>query len=258
MQIIPYSKEIACWLEPLFQRSCPLTPRLWALLAGTIQGRLFVDEFKQPATAFIQDLTEGTVFMGGAVTQLSLNEAFSILRPYQDLVGCLWSDDPILSMLPPAPDYKGVAIDFTDRSPSVDLTQFSIFPSEYTIREIDIEIATKIEGFEYYATMFGSFEKAVQNMIGYSILQGETIACEAEAAPLARGIAEIGIETAEAHRKKGLATAASAYVIQECEKLGYRVFWNAAQQNAGSVALARKLGFRREQPFTVLAWNVAK
>jgi hypothetical protein len=44
-------------------------------------------------------------------------------------------------------------------------------------------------------------------------------------------------------------------VIRECEALGYRSFWNAAQQNAGSITLARWLGFQAEQPFTVLAWS---
>jgi len=37
--------------------------------------------------------------------------------------------------------------------------------------------------------------------------------------------------------------------------MGYRAFWNAAQQNVASVALARRLGFQTEQPFTVLAWS---
>ena len=103
--------------------------------------------------------------------------------------------------------------------------------------------------------MFGSLERAVQNMIGYCLMQGDTIVCEAEAAPITRGLAELGVETREAYRQKGLATVTCAYVIRECEALGYRVFWNAAQQNAGSVALARRLGFQKEQPFSVMAWS---
>ena len=104
-------------------------------------------------------------------------------------------------------------------------------------------------------TMFGSIEQAVEHTIGYRLMHGETIASEAVAGPLTRGVAEMGIDTAEGYRQRGLATAASAYVIRECEALGYRAFWNAAQQNVASVALARRLGFRTEQPFTVLAWS---
>jgi len=37
--------------------------------------------------------------------------------------------------------------------------------------------------------------------------------------------------------------------------MGYRAFWSAAQQNAASVALARRLGFQTEQLFTVPAWS---
>ncbi len=83
----------------------------------------------------------------------------------------------------------------------------------------------------------------------------ETLVSEAIAAPLTRGVAELGTETEEAHQRKGLATVISAYVIRECEAMGYRAFWNAAQQNVASVALARRLGFQTEQPFTVLAWS---
>ena len=54
-----------------------------------------------------------------------------------------------------------------------------------------------------------------------------------------------------------LATVTAAYVIRECEARGYRAFWNAAQQNAASVALARRLGFQREQSMAVLAWSAA-
>jgi L-amino acid N-acyltransferase YncA len=91
--------------------------------------------------------------------------------------------------------------------------------------------------------MFGNLERAVQNMVGYCLMVGQTIACEAVAAPFCRGMAELGVEIAEAYRGKGLATLTCAYLIRECEALGYHTFWNAAQQNAGSVALARRLTF---------------
>ncbi len=122
------------------------------------------------------------------------------------------------------------------------------------MRRIDRALARAIDGFDYYVAMFGTVERAVRDMIGYCVMQGETVVCEAVAAPLTRGVAEMGIETATAYRQQGLATAASAYVVHECEALGYRAFWNAAQQNVASVALARRLGFRIEKPSTVLAW----
>ena len=71
---------------------------------------------------------------------------------------------------------------------------------------------------------------------------------------MARGVAEVGVGTSAAHRGRGLATLAAARVILACEARGYRPFWNAASQNAASVALARRLGFRTERAFQVAAW----
>lgn len=255
MQIVPFSAEIAPRLERLFQEKLPVPTRLWAILDGAIQGRILVDDPTRPTAAFIQDVTEGNTFLGGALTTAVVREAFAILRPYQDLVICLWPDSTLASVLPAGPDYEGMAIDFTERSPTIDLNRLAAIPAGYHIRRIDAELARAIEGFDYYVTMYGSLERAIQNMIGYCLMHGETIACEAEAGPLTRGVAEMGVETAAAHRGKGLAMVTAAYVIRECEALGYRAFWNAAQQNAASVALARRLGFQTEQPFSVLAWS---
>ncbi len=158
---------------------------------------------------------------------------------------CLWPDDPLVSALPAGPNYEGAAIDFSDRSPAVDLNRLAAIPSGYHIQRINAEIAPGLEGFDYYVTMFGSVERAIQNMIGYCLMQGETIVCDVEAAPLTRGVAELGVETVEAYRQKGLATITSAFVIRECETMGYRAFWNAAQQNTGSVAPPGDWVFRR-------------
>jgi hypothetical protein len=46
--------------------------------------------------------------------------------------------------------------------------------------------------------------------------------------------------------------------IQECEARGSQAFWNAAQHNAPSVALAKRMGFQMEKPFRVLAWSRTK
>ncbi|MEW5867867.1 MAG: GNAT family N-acetyltransferase [Chloroflexota bacterium] len=255
MQIIPFTAEIAARLERLFSEKPPVSTRLWAILDGTIQGRILVDDPAQPTYAILQDLTEGTIFPGGELTAPILKEAFTILRPYQELMVCLWPGDPLASALPAQPDYEGKAIQFTDRSPDIDLDRLACLPSGYHIQRINLEIAQKLEGVGYSVTMYGSLERAVQNMIGYCLMQGETIVCEAETVPLSRGVAEMSVDTAEAYRQKGLATVTCAWVIRECEALGYQTLWIAAQQNAASVALARRLGFQTEQLFNVQSWS---
>lgn len=258
MQIVPFTAEIAPRLEGLFPGDRPIPTRLWAILDGTIRGRIVVDEPTQPTFALIQDLTEGTTYLGGATTPPTLHDAFAMLRAYQEIVVCLWSDDPLLSALPAGQYYEGVAVDFTDRSPTIDLDRLAALPAGYRVQRINAETALANEEFDYYVTMFGSIEQAVEHTIGYRLMRGETIASEAVAGPLTRGVAEMGADTEVAYRQKGLGTVTCAYVIRECEARGYRAFWNAAQQNVASVALARRLGFQTERPFTVLAWSAIK
>jgi RimJ/RimL family protein N-acetyltransferase len=255
VNLVSLTTELAPQLEALFVGDRPIPIRMWAILDGSIQGRILVDEPSKPTLALIQELAEGTTYIGGAATPQALADAYARLRRQQDVVVCIWPDDSLGVSLPPAPDYEGTAIDFSDRSPAVDLSRLADLPSGYQLRRIDAEIVPALEGFDYYVSMFGDVERALQQTIGYCIVHGETVVSEAVAGPLTRGIAEIGVGTGEAHRRQGFATATAARVIQECEMLGYQAFWNASQQNAPSVALAKRLGFQTERSFKVLAWS---
>jgi len=77
---------------------------------------------------------------------------------------------------------------FTDRSPTVNLNQLAALPSGYHMQRINKEIVLVLEEFDYYVTMFGSVERAIQNMIGYCLMRGDTVVCEAIAGPLTRGV----------------------------------------------------------------------
>lgn len=254
MQRIPLSPELAPRVAPLFSPDRPIPVRLWAVLDGAIQGRLLVDDPRAPACAVVQELAEGTAYVGGAMTPPALAEAVAQLRRERDVVIGLWPDSPLAALLPPHPDYDGTAIDFVDRSPAVDLRPLAVAPPGYTLAPITAERVPDLGGYGYYAAMFGGAEAALAQTIGYCLLRGDQVVGAAVAGPLTRGIAEIGVGTLEARRRMGLATVAAARVIQACAERGYAPFWNAAQQHRPSVALARRLGFQVERPFRVVAW----
>jgi RimJ/RimL family protein N-acetyltransferase len=54
--------------------------------------------------------------------------------------------------------------------------------------------------------------------------------------------------------QKGYASITCAHIIHEMEQQGYLTYWNCAKQNQPSVALARKLGYRCEKEYRLLAW----
>jgi GNAT superfamily N-acetyltransferase len=258
MQFVSSSPSLAQQLEPLFDQDDPIPIRLWAVLDGTIQGRILVNHPDAPSVALVQELAEGTTYIGGKPTTLDLAVGVTQLRQHQEVVICLWASDPRKIILPATPDYEGVAIDFINRAVSVGLNKLTTPPAGHRLQQINAEIVPLLSGFDYYEVMFGSVAQALQNTIGYCLFYGGEVVSEAVAGPLTRGIAEIGVGTVEHHRKKGLATVVAARVIQECEAQGYRPFWNASYQNVPSVALAQRLGFKTERPFDVFAWSATQ
>jgi RimJ/RimL family protein N-acetyltransferase len=251
----PYSPEAMARVSLIFAGTYPDPVRLWAMLDGIISARLLADNAEAPTWVLLQELAEGTVYVGGEIAPELLGAAIHTLRQVQDVVIGAWPDDDFATELLPPANFTGVAVDFTNRSPEVDLVPLTAVPTRYELRRIEPTMAPLLDGFDYYIAMFGSVEAALQGTIGYCVLHEGDIVAEAVAGPFARGTAEIGVGTKPQHRGLGLATAAAARVIQTCEELGCRPLWNAAQHNAPSVALARRLGFVTEQPFQVYAWS---
>jgi RimJ/RimL family protein N-acetyltransferase len=65
---------------------------------------------------------------------------------------------------------------------------------------------------------------------------------------------EIGVETHPHHMRKGYATLTCAHLIAEMEQQGYSTYWNCAKGNLPSAALARRLGYRTEKEYRLVAW----
>jgi RimJ/RimL family protein N-acetyltransferase len=82
--------------------------------------------------------------------------------------------------------------------------------------------------------------------------------CEAITGPAIAGIREMGVNTLKEYRRRGYATLTCAALIQECDRLGYQTFWNFNGENIASLALARRLGYRRERKYRLFYWEQAK
>ena len=137
MQSVPRTADLARRLDPMFSSDRPVAIRMWAVLEGTISGRIVVDRLPPPTVALVQELTEGTTYITGSPTAQQLADALELLRATSGVAICLWADNPLLSILPDAPSYVGGGIDFTDRSPAVDLERLGSVPAGYRIRSGD-------------------------------------------------------------------------------------------------------------------------
>jgi GNAT superfamily N-acetyltransferase len=247
--------QVSDGLQSLFSPSMPVSLRCFAILNGDAAGRILANDPVEPRYAIVQEMGDGAIYMGGLLTAPILSEAIDTLRKDKDVIVGLWHDDPRLEWLPPSPDYDGAAIDFTNRLVGEGLSQFLPLPEGCRLQAIDSGLFQHLARPEWYVSVFGSVEKALEKGVGYCLMGDGDILCEAFAGPSANGVIEIGVGTPEAYRRRGYATVTCAHLIRVCEGKGYRTLWNTAEQNKASKALARKLGYQTEQEFRVLAWS---
>lgn len=83
----------------------------------------------------------------------------------------------------------------------------------------------------------------VKNSVGFSLFYGDELASTAYAAFIHDGELELGIETVEKFRGRGLAQHTCVALIDYCLKNDFEPVWSCRLENKPSFNLARKLGF---------------
>jgi RimJ/RimL family protein N-acetyltransferase len=253
LQLIP--EHVSPALRALFDPGEPGALRYLAVLEGDAAGRIFTDDPIHPTWGLLQETTYGTIFLGGIWDAAQATALINQLRGDSDVLIGLWPEDERFSLLPSKPEYEGHAIDFTNRLVGQGLESYlQTVPEGCTIRRVDAALFERCVEREGHIATYGSVEKALENLVGFCLLYGDDIACEAFAGPATLGIREMGVETREAYRGRGYATLTCAHLIHTCEEAGYQTYWNTARQNVPSIALARKLGYRSEKEYRLLAW----
>ena len=242
-------------IRSLFPTSGHTWRRCFAVLEGRSRGRILTDDAERPSWAAVQEFSDdSTLFLAGALNRELVADL--IERCSRDRVTCigLAEVDPLLDLLPSTPDNDGHDIDFEDRDPDIDLTLLITPPAGLRLARIDADIAPRCAWVPWMTT---SVEAAVEHGIGYCLLDGERVVAEAFAGPIVDGALEMATITDTAYQRRGLGTIVCARTILECERNGYATWWNTGLTNLGSSALARKLGYRTERRYRLLAWYPA-
>lgn len=126
-----------------------------------------------------------------------------------------------------------------------------MLPKGYELKRMDREIYKKVLREEWskdFCAAFSDEKQFEENGMGVVAVLGEEIAAGASSYTFYRKGIEIEIDTKEAHRRKGLATACGAALILDCLKAGKYPSWDAIDLR--SAALAEKLGYRIEKAYT--------
>jgi RimJ/RimL family protein N-acetyltransferase len=245
------SNELRCMFHP----SMPTGIRALAVLAGGNAGKIFTDDPAQPRWGFVWEADDGTLYRGGEYSDAILHEAVNLLR--QDGIVALGfrDGDTDVDRFPPTPDAGAECLEFDRPCGSSDLSPYlRSLPDDYSVKRMDRALLERSPRLEENINRYGNIENFLGKGIAVCILHEDEIVCEALADMDILGTREIGIRTQDAYRRQGLATIACAHLIQLCEEAGSHTYWDCVKFNAGSVALAHKLGFQSERSYKLLAW----
>ena len=127
-------------------------------------------------------------------------------------------------------------------------------PEGYTLQRIDgalYDLCLANDLFEDCVKHFGSKEAYLAQGRGFAVLKDGALVSAASSYTVYREGIEIEVDTVEAERRKGLASAVSAALILSCLDDGLYPSWDAA--NTDSVRLAEKLGYEFDRAYDCYA-----
>ncbi|MGL5085570.1 MAG: GNAT family N-acetyltransferase, partial [Clostridium sp.] len=108
--------------------------------------------------------------------------------------------------------------------------------------------ATKEEMSKYKGVVVPKYfwnDNNIDKCQAFIVLNGEEEASIAFSSAIKGNVMEIGVETKEEYRRKGLVTVATKSLIEYCLENGYKPIWACKNENFGSANSANKLGFEK-------------
>ena len=244
-------------LAELIRSDTPTRPRCLAVLDGRLRGRVWADDSVSPSTAIVIEDADGTVYAGGALTRdLVAATLAGVETASGDLIfGFADTGDPLRSLVPGEPYWRGQAIDFTEREPSSNEASAlaARLPDGAQLVRLDATRLPLTAWYDDTLFAFGSVERWEEHGIGYAVVIDGRVVAESVAGPRSRRTLEMGVVTDEQHRRRGFGTLVSLAVARACEERGDQVWWNANAGNEPSIRIARRIGFRRERRYDLVA-----
>ncbi len=247
----------AAALAELIRSDAPTRPRGLAVIDERLSGRVWADDAASPSATIVIEDADGTVYTGGALTRdLAAAALADVATASGDLIfGFADAEDPLRGLVPAEPYWRGEAIDFTERAAGPDEAELLARPLPDGARLVRLDRTTLslTEWYEDTLVAFGSADAWEEHGIGFAVMIDGRVAAESIAGPRSNGMLEMGVVTREPYRQRGFGTLVSLAVARACEERGDRVWWNANSENLPSIRIARRLGFRQERRYDLVA-----
>ena len=232
-----------------------------AVLAGTSPGAVWANDPGRPRTAFLAS-PEGC-FLAGDAENEAVNQALNelivggILSRHEAIV-VVWHPvtwkrklDLVLEGCRPIEERR-----MHYRLDRLRVDWRSAVPSGFAVERIDAGLLNR-PGLTIPAHVTGwmknnweSVGGFLQNAFGFCTIHNDRMASWSLADCIAGNACEIGIQTAEDYRQRGLATLTAAAMVDHALSHGLsEVGWHCHESNRGSQGVAEKVGFVHERDY---------
>jgi GNAT superfamily N-acetyltransferase len=247
----------------------PLTfmPFCAGVLEGCHEGRVLVDDLDQPRTAFM--LTWGCWgYLAGdpgnagflrALNETLFSRAFLDEHAWGLFLSCPpagWAEQ-VAAVCAPRPPIELPRRHYVARNYTA--AERPTVPQGYAIRRMDRSLldlpgAALSDDVTQMIDVIDWDADVVEKGCGFVAIYDDQVVAQAMIDCVVGDVGEIGLFTHPAHRRRGLATAASAATIAYGLSHGLStVVWDCHTYNAGSIRVAEKLGLGNH--WAMMAWH---
>ncbi len=253
-------------VQPVFE----LLPRttVAGTLTGLTPGQVYVDDPQNPKAAFTWsefrfsylagDPTNDDFMLG--LAELLEGELLPMLPGSHDPTLVIYPDSPAwidaleerLATFHPLRLFRSLhrfdPMAFEQRT-----RELEALPPGYTLLPVDAQVCGRFPELAFaYELLWGGVQNFLAHGFGCCVLADGELASACDSPFCAGGRAEIGVETKEGYRRKGLATQACAAFIHESLRRGLEPVWECWWENEASRLLATRLGFEWLEDYPVL------
>jgi RimJ/RimL family protein N-acetyltransferase len=235
-----------------------------AVLDGNSPGRVFVDDSARPRSAFTVS-PEGCYLAGDPYNPAfnrALNQAVVLRRG-------LGEDVPVLFLVVDPERWRERLSGVLDPCRVVEVKRRHYvcgglhydwrahLPAGYTLHRIDrslldcpqLTVPDHVTG--WMENNWGSIDRFLRDGFGFAtVSEGEVVSWSLSDC-VSDDRCEIGIRTAPAHRRRGLAAVTAAAAAEHALARGFAsVGWHCPDDNLGSISTAERVGFQRERDYS--------
>jgi RimJ/RimL family protein N-acetyltransferase len=240
-------------VAPLFDADLPNRPMLESVLADRNPGWVFADFEERPTAAVVVSRYSFTYLGGrpdGALLDFALGRSAPVDAPL-----VISASDPATT---PASVIAGGRtidrIEFSQLAPTWQATL--LLPEGLVLQPMTLAVLEQCLWKEEVLADCGTLQRFLDIGFGVCGMMNGLVVSEAYASVPGDRAYEIGAIVRPEFRRRGLAYATCAVLIDECRRRKYETIWSCHRVNEASARLARKLGYRRERPYRF--WQPAR